>query len=282
MGKISNTVLTTRDQGLTSGQQKNARDNIGAMGRLSTWTDGDVVVSGENGEVVDSGVQLSAKADKTYVTAELEKKAGKTYVNIELGKKADRSYVDEELAKKADKSYVDTELDKKPSRTYVDEELGKKADKTYVDAQMATKVDKVSGKGLSTNDYTDADRQKLVGIGNFPAESGGVQDTLVTTGDKYAWDNKWDKLTEYYLAGATVESYGESSMLVITRSDGAEITFVGGGGGGGSSLFDTISAAGSRLTPVNRNVDIPLAISNTPGQEGSAGLIQGIYEEFQT
>ena len=34
----------------------------------------------------------------------------------------------------------------------------------YVNNQLATKVDKVSGKGLSTNDYTTAEKNKLEGI----------------------------------------------------------------------------------------------------------------------
>lgn len=34
----------------------------------------------------------------------------------------------------------------------------------YVDNQLSTKVDKVSGKGLSTNDYTTAEKNKLEGI----------------------------------------------------------------------------------------------------------------------
>ena len=98
MGKISNTVLTSRDQGLTGGQQKNARDNIGAMGRLSTWTDGDVVVSGENGEVVDSGVKLSAKADKSYVDTKVSNKADKNEVDAALAAKADKSTVEADHA----------------------------------------------------------------------------------------------------------------------------------------------------------------------------------------
>lgn len=37
-------------------------------------------------------------------------------------------------------------------------------DKEAIDALIDTKVDKVSGKGLSTNDYTTADKDKLSGI----------------------------------------------------------------------------------------------------------------------
>ena len=39
--------------------------------------------------------------------------------------------------------------------------------KAYVDAQDALKVDKVTGKGLSTNDYTTEEKQKLAGLNNY-------------------------------------------------------------------------------------------------------------------
>ena len=43
-------------------------------------------------------------------------------------------------------------------------DISAKADRTYVDAALAGKVDIVSGKGLSANDYTTNDRQKLASI----------------------------------------------------------------------------------------------------------------------
>lgn len=42
-----------------------------------------------------------------------------------------------------------------------DTEIGKKANTTYVDSQLGDKVDKVTGKGLSTQDFTTALRDKL-------------------------------------------------------------------------------------------------------------------------
>lgn len=38
---------------------------------------------------------------------------------------------------------------------------------TSVNELSANKVDKVSGKGLSTNDYTTADKNKLAGLTNY-------------------------------------------------------------------------------------------------------------------
>lgn len=39
--------------------------------------------------------------------------------------------------------------------------------KTEVDSKLVTKVDKVTGKGLSTNDYTSAEKTKLAGLTNY-------------------------------------------------------------------------------------------------------------------
>lgn len=55
------------------------------------------------------------------------------------------------------------------------EKINSDVDKAYVDTQLATKVDKVSGKGLSTNDYTTAEKTKLAGVAT------GANKTIVDT-----------------------------------------------------------------------------------------------------
>ena len=114
---------------------------------------------------------LEGKANKAYVDEKIAEipavdvsgKADKTYVDTELGKKANTSA----LSAKADKSYVDAELAKKASTT----DISGKADKSYVDTQLDKKadsvalngkVDKVDGKGLSENDYSDAERAMVL------------------------------------------------------------------------------------------------------------------------
>lgn len=49
-----------------------------------------------------------------------------------------------DVAVKADKTYVETELNKKANTSLLE-----------------SKVDKIEGKGLSTNDYSDAERSKV-------------------------------------------------------------------------------------------------------------------------
>ena len=233
--------------------------------------------------------ELTKKADKTYVNTELAKKADKTYVDTELIKKADKAYVDTELVKKADKVYVDTELAKKPnkeyvdaelakkvSKSYVDSELAKKADKVYVDTELSGKVDKVEGKGLSSNDYTDADKEKLTSITWLPSAEQGEDLSLVTTGEKYAWDAKQEKL-EYYLSDAQVVD----GTLYITRlnDDGSTevVSFAGTG------VIDQIAVEEDGLLPiVAKRVTIPLATYGTIDEPGMAGLVKGNSGEFDS
>lgn len=59
---------------------------------------------------------------------------------------------------------IDLDLSDVASATEVSTAIAGKADKTYVDDELAKKVDKVTGKSLSTNDYTTAEKTKLSGI----------------------------------------------------------------------------------------------------------------------
>lgn len=64
----------------------------------------------------------------------------------------------------ANGSTIDLDLSDVASATEVSIAIAGKADKTYVDKELGNKVDKVTGKGLSTNDYTTAEKTKLSGI----------------------------------------------------------------------------------------------------------------------
>lgn len=63
----------------------------------------------------------------------------------------------------ATKKYVDDTV----AAVDVTEQISGKADKTYVDSKLDTKVDKEEGKGLSTNDYSNDDRQKVSNIVDY-------------------------------------------------------------------------------------------------------------------
>lgn len=100
-----------------------------------------------------------------------------------------------------------------------------------IKALMAGKVDKVDGKGLSTNDYTTAEKTKLAGLMNYihPTTSGNkhipaggsANQILGWSADGTAkWVNEKDT-TYSVMSGATVDADGKSG-LVPSPTKGAQ------------------------------------------------------------
>lgn len=123
----------------------------------------DASVTKQNVEAVLTGDITSHNHDSRYIS----KSNASTYTPTADYHPATKKYVDDTVAA------VD-----------VTEQISGKADKTYVDSKLDTKVDKVSGKQLSTNDYTNEDKTKLAGIAagaevnvnaDWNAESGDAQ-----------------------------------------------------------------------------------------------------------
>lgn len=100
--------------------------------------------------------------------------------------------------------------------------------RAQTDTMLAGKVDKVTGKGLSTNDFDNTLKGKLDDLPSTSeaAVSGGTDLSLVTTGEKYNYEDKYTKtqidaltrhtrLTDFDLnvlkqavAGQNLEKYG--------------------------------------------------------------------------
>ena len=95
--------------------------------------------------------QLATKANVSDVITSLATKANVADVTISLDTKANASDVTTSLAAKANASDVTTSL-------------ATKVNASDVTTSLATKVDKVTGKELSTNDYTTAEKTKLAAI----------------------------------------------------------------------------------------------------------------------
>ena len=106
----------------------------------------DASVTKQNVEAVLTGDITSHNHDSRYIS----KSNTSTYTPIADYHPATKKYVDDTVAA------VD-----------VTEQISGKADKTYVDSKLDTKVDKEEGKGLSTNDYSDNDRQKVSNIVDY-------------------------------------------------------------------------------------------------------------------
>ena len=106
----------------------------------------DASVTKQNVEAVLTGDITSHNHDSRYIY----KSNTSTYTPTADYHPATKKYVDDTVAA------VD-----------VTEQISGKADKTYVDSKLDTKVDKEEGKGLSTNDYSDNDRQKVSNIVDY-------------------------------------------------------------------------------------------------------------------
>lgn len=97
---------------------------------------------------------------------EINKKANKTYVDTELNKKYNK---DEVFNKQEVLQKIQDIIGAAPEALDTLEELARALDNdpnfaTNIINLLSAKVDKVAGKGLSTNDYTDEEKQKLAGI----------------------------------------------------------------------------------------------------------------------
>lgn len=124
---------------------KGEKGNTGEKGEKGD-PGSDASVTKQNVEAVLTGDITSHNHDSRYIS----KSNTSTYTPTADYHPATKKYVDDTVAA------VD-----------VTEQISGKADKTYVDSKLDTKVDKEEGKGLSTNDYSDDDRQKVSNIVDY-------------------------------------------------------------------------------------------------------------------
>ena len=107
---------------------------------------------------------LATKANAEGVTTALATKANATEVTTALATKANGNEVNTALATKANAAEVTSALATKANSEEVTTALATKANAADVTTSLATKVDKEIGKGLSSNDYTTAEKNKLAAI----------------------------------------------------------------------------------------------------------------------
>lgn len=106
----------------------------------------DASVTKQNVEAVLTGDITSHNHDSRYIS----KSNTSTYTPTADYHPATKKYVDDTVAA------VD-----------VTEQISGKADKTYVDSKLDTKVDKEEGKGLSSADFTSAEKSKLARLNGY-------------------------------------------------------------------------------------------------------------------
>ena len=119
----------------------------------------DASVTKQNVEAVLTGDITSHNHDSRYIS----KSNTSTYAPTTDYHPATKKYVDDTVAA------VD-----------VTEQISGKADKTYVDSKLDTKVDKEEGKGLSSTDFTSAEKSKLARLNGYVVN---MADNMVSTAE---------------------------------------------------------------------------------------------------
>ena len=211
------------------------------------------------------------------------------------------------LANKADKSTVET------LTGTVNGLSSSKADKTVVenlttrvdahDTAIAGKVDKVTGKGLSTNDYTTAEKTKLAGIAENATRvlvddalnknsTNAIQNKVVATKFETVEGNVSANATAIANIPATyVNKDDHAADIKELADDIAEINQALGGDADGSSVNDRLTAlesttSGHTTTLADHGTRVgalETTVANLGGRMGTAETdIDNLEKELNT
>ena len=124
--------------------------------------------------------------------------------------------------------------------------------------ELNKKVDKVPGKGLSTNDYTDAEKEKLEGLSNYtlPTASanalGGIKIGYTTTGKNYAV--QLDTNSKAYV---NVPWESDTNQKITAKSGGSNVTF------GVNDTVEIVAGEHVTVTPDTAHKTITIASTDT-------------------
>lgn len=167
-------------------------------------TTGDTVEADDINEVQDSIVNIENEVERYKGVNDLK------VSNME-NSKAEKTYVDTELLTKADKSdtYTKEETDERiqniigtaPSNLDTLQELAKALDNdanyaSTVTTELSQKVDKVTGKQLSTEDYTTTEKTKLAGVqdaANNYVHPASHPAAMITEDSSHRWTTDTEK-----------------------------------------------------------------------------------------
>lgn len=161
---------------------------------ISYETPGDQVEADDINMLQEAVTATLTELNGYEASNDAEVSAVKGRLTVAETNKAEKTYVDTQLLVKADKSstYTKTETDQRIQAVVAAapaalDTLAEIADALNNDpdfagtmtTQLAGKVDKVSGKGLSTEDYSTAEKTKLAGIAAAAGTAGSATDAVI-------------------------------------------------------------------------------------------------------
>lgn len=217
----------------------------------------------------DVGADVSGAADTALASA-------KTYSDTNLG--TAKSYADTKIA-----NLINGAPETMDTLKEVSDAIDANKDVvTALNAAIGNKVDKISGKTLSTNDYTTSEKNKLAGIATG-AEVNQNAFSKITVGDTtIEADSKTDTLTMVAGTNVTITPDATNDKVTITAKD------------------TTYSAAGTDLGLVKSGGDVTISngvvtvnddshnhvISNVDGLQaaldGKAATSHGTHVTYST
>lgn len=163
---VTESELTAKGYLTTIPAEYITESELNAKGYLTEHQDISGKVDKVPGKSLIADTEISRLAnvknyDDTGIKSDISKKANSSDLHshsnkVELDKIQEGDKAKWDAKSNFSGSYND--LTNKPTIPVVD------VTKSYVDNSLGNKVDKVSGKGLSTNDYTTAEKTKLAGI----------------------------------------------------------------------------------------------------------------------
>ena len=135
----------------------------------------------------------------------------------------------------------------------------------YVDDQLSGKVDKVSGKGLSTNDYTTAEKNKLAGI------AAGAQENLVNDVQL----NSTSIVNSSKIANLTITE-GQTDGTIRVNGTDIAVHGLGSAAYANTTAFDASGAADSAETNAKSYTDDREAAIRGTGTEADTETLTSL------
>ena len=171
--------------------------------------DGSTVVSSLPFADANKVDKVSGKGLSTndYTTTEKNKLAG-------IADGANKTIVDSELS-----STSTNPVQNKAIYTKLDTLIGGTPVSEQITTAIANKVDKISGKGLSTNDYTTDEKNKLAGIASGAEVNQNAFSNIVVGSTTIVADAKTDTLTLVAGSNVTITPDATNDKITIAATD---------------------------------------------------------------
>lgn len=223
---------------------------------------------------------ISGKADKSEIPTKVSQLTNDSKYQTESQVKAVADTKVDKVTGKvlSSNDYTDSEKSKLgalPTNAELTTTLGTKADKTTMNTELAKKVDKVTGKQLSTEDFTTLLKQKLEGLTNYDDttltdELNALKsrlDTLVGSGDVTAVIDTFQEI-ENFLQGIT----NTQTLTGLLQEMKSEIVALCADTYVSKTKDEEISGAKTFTRPIiiKGGFDKKVVLSNTDGEKYSA------------